>query len=515
MQYTSLLFIFFTFIVFILYYTVPKKAQWIVLLISSLCFYYFNSKQLIIVLLLMTLNTYLFGLLIEKIHQNTKQLDKSTNKAIARFILILSILINISILVYIKYFNFLITNISNLFSMDASTLLHNFLMPIGISYYTLQSISYLVDIYRKRYDAERNVAHLLLYMSYFPQITQGPIPKYETITEQFYKEHKFDYDKMCFSLQLILWGFIKKLVIADRIAIPANAIFNHSDLYRGPIVFFGSLLYGIQIYCDFSGGIDIVRGASELFGIELENNFSQPFFATSIEEFWRRWHITLGAWMRNYVFYPLSLSKVLNALGKKTRKVLGNNIGKKIPAFIAMFIVYFLVGIWHGPSFKYIIYGLYNGGFIMMSILLENTYKTVKDYLKIDDKTSSYRLFQMCRTLVITTIGRLFSRASSSKRAIRMLVSIFYRFFDFSFLVNGTLIKLGLNTANWIILVLFIIILFAVDYIHESNKSIRLLIQEQNILLRWILYFLAIVSLIVFGMYGPAYDASSFIYQYF
>ena len=277
-------------------------------------------------------------------------------------------------LLFFKYFNFFSGNASGLLQRIGIPVVLpalDLMIPIGISFYTLQAIAYMTDVYRGKYRADKNFFKFMLFMSYFPQIVQGPIARYDFLANQLYEGRDMEYKRCTFGIQLILWGYIKKLVIADRLAVPVNEIFNNFNEYTGMLVLLAAIGYGLQVYADFSGGMDIARGVSQVFGIELQLNFKQPYFARSIEEFWRRWHITLGAWMKDYIFYPLSLSKLSGNIGKKARLLFGSSIGKKIPSFIAMFIVYFLVGFWHGAEWKYIFYGIWNGLFIMSGILCE------------------------------------------------------------------------------------------------------------------------------------------------
>ncbi|MBR6185568.1 MAG: MBOAT family protein [Clostridia bacterium] len=386
---------------------------------------------------------------------------------------------------------------------------------MGISFYTLQAIAYLVDIYHGKVQADRNPAKFLLFMSFFPQIIQGPIPRHGHLADQLYEGHAFDYRRLCFGAQLMLWGFIKKLVIAERLAIPVNYLFENYRNYSGPIVFFAVALYGLQVYADFSGGMDIARGVAQMLGIELALNFKQPYYSTSIEDFWRRWHITMGSWMKDYVFYPLSLSKAFTNLSRKSRKILGQFVGKRLPAFLAMFIAYFCVGFWHGANWKCIAYGVWNGCFIMSGILLEGVYQKSREICGINESAVTWRLFRMLRTFVIVSFGRFFSRAADLPTALDMFGRTFKHWRDITFITNGTLLKLGLNNANWIVLSLFVIVLLYVDSRHEKGISFREVFARQPLLFRWAIYIAAILLVLIFGIYGPEYNVANFVYEQF
>lgn len=532
MAFVSGAFILFIAFVTLFYFIVKEEYRWIVLLIASYLFYWINSKYLVFIMLFMTVVAYMTAKIIDhktqydikylKEHADFSSQEKKAyrqkRKLQKRRVLFCGVIVDLGILLFLKYFNFFTGNMNGLLGkagMGAILPTLNFMLPLGISFYTLQAIAYMTDVYRGKYEADNNIFKFMLFMSYFPQIVQGPIARYDKLAAQLYEGHRFEYKRLTFGVQLILWGFIKKLVIADRIAVPVDEIFNNFQNYNGLLVLLAAMGYGLQVYTDFSGGMDIARGISQIFGIDIQLNFKQPYFAKSIEEFWRRWHITLGGWMKDYVFYPLSLSKKFGNLSKSSRKLFGNYIGKKLPSFIAMFFVYFLVGFWHGAEWKYIFYGLWNGVFIMLGILLEDVYNTIKNRLHINENTFSWKGFQMIRTFILCSVGRFFSRAEGTFAAVFMMRMVLNSFFNVAFLVDGTLVELGLNTANWILLFIMIIAVFIVDLAHERGIRIRETIANQGIVFRWFVYYVALFIVLVFGMYGEAYDSASFIYQQF
>ena len=529
MAFVTIEFILFILVVFGVYFAFPKSNRWLVLLIASYVFYVLSSKWLVFVMLATTLLVFFTGRAIGSIYSNRDELvsieesgnadkavikkHKEDAKKKAKGIMLFGALTSLVILIFLKYYGFITGTIDKIAGTDLPKL--NLLLPLGISFYTLQAMAYVIDVYREKIKPDTNPLKFMLFMSYFPQIVQGPIPRHKHLAEQLYEGHDFDYDRFTKGVQLILWGFMKKLIIADKLAIPVASIFNNYDQNWGLIVFLGGVFYGLQVYADFSGGMDIARGVSQVLGIEIEMNFNQPYFSTSVEDFWRRWHITLGGWMRDYVFYPLSLSKMFTNLGKKARKVFGANIGKKIPPFIAMFIVYFLVGIWHGSSWKYAAYGIYNGIFIMFGILLDDVYANGRSKLGIKEESRGWKLFQIIRTFIIVSIGRMMVRAYRFKASLIMFKAMTHRWWDLTFIVDGSLKSLGLNTANWIVLIIALIVLFYVDIKHEQGISMRERIAEKPIYIRWAIFYLAIIIVLIFGVYGPQYDAASFIYEQF
>ena len=531
MAFISLPFIIFITAVTLVYFIVPERSRWIVLLAASYLFFWINSGWLVLVLFANTAAAFFTARAIWSVNEKSrkllkekgaglsaaeKRLYKSRAKSASRRILTAGIILDLGTLLFLKYFNFFAGLSAPLLSRFGFTPLSlDLLLPLGISFYTLQAIGYMIDVSRGKYEPDRHLGRFMLFMSFFPQIVQGPIARHDQLAHQLYEGHGFDYDRLTRGIQLIVWGWMKKSVIADRIAIPTNEIFINNSRYSGALVLFGAMCYGIQVYADFSGGMDIARGVAQIFGIDLELNFRQPYFARSIEEFWRRWHITLGSWMRDYVFYPLSLSKSFGSLGKKARKLFGNNIGKKLPSFLAMFIVYFLVGFWHGPSWKYIVYGIWNGIFIAGGILLADTYDKARALCGIGPDSCTWRVFQIIRTFFICSIGRIFSRAASLRTAMSMLGSMFRSWYRLFFFTDGSLRRLGLSSADWILLAVSIAVLFAADRLHEQNVCIRESIARQNIVFRWIIYLSAVMIILVFGMYGPGYDAAGFIYEKF
>ena len=347
-----------------------------------------------------------------------------------------------------------------------------------------------------------------------PQIVQGPISRYDGLAHQLYEPHKFDYTRTKFGLQLMLWGIFKKMVMADRIMVAVDTIFGNYKQYNGIIIFMGAALYSLQVYCDFSGGIDVARGVAQVLGIDLPENFKRPFFATSIENFWRRWHITLSSWMRDYVFYPLSLSKAFVKIGRKSRERLGSYLGKLFPTFLATMITFTLVGVWHGPDWKFIAYGAYNGLLIFMGILTGPYLDKLIEKYKIRTQNFSWRFFKIIGTFILITIGRYFSRADSFWTAQNMMRWTVLKFNPWVFF-DGTLLNLGLDAKDISVLLLSLLVLLVVGIFQESGVSLRERIAQQNLVFRWSLYLVAIFSVIILGIYGSAYHNIDFIYEGF
>lgn len=353
-----------------------------------------------------------------------------------------------------------------------------------------------------------------LFVSFFPQIVQGPISRYNELAAQLTESHQFNAQQIKYGAQLILWGLFKKLVIADRIAIAVDIVFHNYTQLSGLTLFAGSFFYCIQIYCDFSGGIDIARGASSMLGIELPINFSRPFFATSIADFWRRWHITLSSWLREYVFYPLSLSRSFARLGKQTRRIFGSYLGKLIPIFLAMLITFMLVGIWHGANWKYVAYGLYNGGLLFLGILLDPLLTRLVARARINPEWFAWRLVKMAGTTFLVVIGRFFAHSADLLTALRMIKRAF-KTLNLQALFDGTFLNLGLDGKEWGVLAVALFILLVAGILQEKGYKLREKIAGQNIAVRWAFYYTAIFIIIIFGLYGIKYSATDFIYMGF
>lgn len=533
MAYTSISFLVFLAAVLLVYYIVPKRFQWAVLLIASYTFYLFSGVAQCAFIIGTTVVTYFSALLMQKkrnaykaklaeigegITREQKQALKKQLGQQIRKVQFTSVIAVLLVLAIVKYLNYLIGNINTVFTLlkyDTTIPLVNMIVPLGISFYSFQAMGYLIDIGRGRYEAERHFGRLALFLSFFPTIVQGPINRYGDIGQQFAAEHKFDYDNFKFGAQLMLWGFFKKMVIADRAAPAVAEIFGaHYSQYNGSIYFFGMLMYALQIYCDFSGGIDIARGAAQMLGINLPQNFERPYFSTSVADYWRRWHITLGAWMREYVFYPVMLSKPVAKFSKSLRKSGKTKLAKIIPSVITSFVVFFLIGIWHGANWKYVAFGLYNASVVAGGVALAPTFKKLTEKLKINTKAFSWKLFCIVRTFLTLGISKILVKSPGLKAGLHIIKCVFTQVdLDFIFGLDGKIFTLGIDEKNMFILFVAVLILFTVSVLQENGMQVRQTLSKQNIVFRWLIYFAALIFILVFGVYGPSYSAADFIYQ--
>ncbi len=535
MALNSLTFLWFLAIVLIFYYSIPKKFQWAVLLVASYGFYIAGGGWNVFYVLATTAFTYCAGLLMQNIRDKfqqellhlgesvTKEDKREMKKAVSakiHLIQVLTVLVNLGVLAYMKYLNFFIGNLNDIFALfrwDSSIPLVNVIIPLGLSYYTFNSIGYLVDVGRGKLDAERHIGKFALFVSFFPSIVQGPLFRYGDVGKQLGSPHDFDYKNLKYGAELILWGFFKKMVIADRMAIIAGNIFNPDfTAYNGGHIFFGVLAYSFQIYCDFSGGVDITRGAAQMMGIDLPLNFERPFFATSMANFWQRWHMSLGAWMREYVFYPVMLSKPVTALSKNFRKKYGPYMAKLVPSVAAPMVVFFLIGIWHGLTWQYIINGLYNAILISSSVAMAPVFKWMAEKLKVNTESFGFRVFQILRTFLLLCISRVIVKAPSLGEAWKMIWAMFTDF-DFGFItgVTGEIYTYGVGEKEMRLLFICLLVLLVIGILQESGIKIRESLSKQNVVFRYSLLLILLFAVIIFGVYGPGYDASSFIYGAF
>lgn len=502
MSINSLAFVIFVTLGVTFYYLIPKKYQWCALLAVSYIYYIANGRGLVIFLLVTTVTTWQSGLL----------LSKTANDSRRRTITACTLIFNFGILGVLKYTNFLIFNVNQITRGEISFV--SFALPLGISFYTFQSMGYLLDVCWRKQEAERSLLKFALFVSFFPQILQGPIARHSRLAGQLYEEHRIDPVRMERALWRILWGFFKKMVIADNALYFVNALFDDYQKYSGLAVF-SVLAYSLQLYGDFSGGIDVVIGIGELFGIKMDENFRQPYFAVSISDFWHRWHITLGTWMKDYVFYPISLSGWMDRFKKFCRKRFGKQIARTLPIAVANVIVFLVVGIWHGAAWKYIAYGFYNGIIIGVSGMLTNTFRDMKKKAGIRKDSAGFHLFQVVRTFVLVNISWFFDRADTVGQAFAMMRNAVTRFSPAEIL--SVPVGPGGSTNFTVIAILIILLgsaaLFAVSWLRETGRDVAAWIMMRPWAVRAIVYLAMLMTLPALGQ--PPAITGGFIYAQF
>ena len=509
----------------VLYKIIPKKYRYVFLLLLSLAFFVYSSKIRIIYLLMSIGSIYGCALgmnkldekrdkILESAEKEEKKQIKKKYKSKKKLLLILCILFNVSFLFvfkYLRFFTLLSNRLLGLFNINPNFKPLKFLAPLGISFYTLTALSYLIDVYNNKVSAEKNFLKVALYVSFFPQIVEGPINSYSADTQTLFEGNDPTYKGFCFGYQRILFGLFKKIVIADRLNIAVKITFAQYAHITGFTTMIGVIAYTVMLYAEFSGTMDIVLGTGELFGVKLPENFRQPFFSKNVSEFWTRWHISLGTWFRNYIFYPVSLSKGMKKLTMSARKKLGNHFGPLISGAVALFCVWFLNGLWHGAGLTFLLFGMYHFVLILMGNIFEPIIIKGCDKLHINRNHIVYRILQSIKMCMFIFIGELIFRAPRVKVALYMIKNIFtnFRFRKVEFL------GLKLDNQDWLILLVSIIVLLVIGLLKEKKVDVREEISKKNIVLRWSLYYALILAIIIFGAYGTGYVPMDPVYADF
>lgn len=498
----------------VIYFNISKEFQWIVLLCASLMFYSTWGGLQIFYLGAAVLIAWGTALAISAMQQKTAEkmagisfADRKEKAAFQkrerkkwRRVLIVGIAAVLGILVFVKLDKF--------FEIEGLSLI----VPLGISYYTLSLVGYMADVYWRKEHAEKNPFRLLLFAAYFPKIIEGPISKHKNTAAQLFEPHAFDYERFCFGLQRTLFGYFKKLVIADRLSIFADSVFGSYTQQHGAILFLAALASALQMYCDFSGCMDIALGVSDALGISLEENFNHPFFSKTVSEFWRRWHMSLNAWFRDYLFMPIVVSPSFIRRSAKLQKKCGKQTGKALMNILPLLLVWTLTGLWHGTGVNYLLWGAYWALLMILSGLLEGPLKEVTAMLQIPVTSRIWKGYQCLRTLLLFTICRVIAAQSTPAAAGVILLKILTDFAPRT-LAGGVLFEQGLNAAELVLVLLSLCFLWYVSAMQEKGVVFRERIGALPIGARWVLYFGAIAIVLIFGVYGASYDASAFVYQ--
>lgn len=447
-----------------------------------------NPKYAILILT-STVITYLSGIYIEKSNRQGNGRKK--------IFVTLSFVSNLAILIGFKYFNFLNENFALLFKnigLEWTLPSLNILLPVGISFYTFQALSYTMDVYRGTIPATHHFGKYALFVSFFPQLVAGPIEKSTNLLPQFDKANKFDYQRIKDGLIIMAWGFFKKMVIADRLAILVNTVYANPSNYAGFELTIATLFFAVQILCDFSGYTDIAIGAAKVLGYDLMRNFKRPYFSKSVPEFWRRWHISLGAWFRDYLYFPLGGSRV--SKWKKYRNVM---------------IVFLVSGIWHGASWNFLIWGFLHGIYQIIDLLMTPSVNAVIAHFKINTNTFIYRLYKVLLTFSLVTVAWVFFRADSFDDAIYVVKNLFV--FNPEVIVDGDIYKLGLVWREFKIAIIAILVLLGANLIERKYDPLDLL-RRQPLISRWIFYIVLVLYILFYGIYGSD-EKAAFIYFQF
>lgn len=519
-------------VVVVLYAVTPRRARWAVLLAASYVFFFWLSRELILALVVSTLSIYLAGLglgaLIER-RQAAVKAAKSGKREIRaayarkmKLVMAAGLLVNFGLLAAFKYLHFFASVIDGalgVFGIVLNTELPVWAAPIGISFYTLMAGSYLIDVYRGTVQADRNLGRVALFLGFFPQIMEGPICRYGQTADQLMAGAPVTRANLYAGTLRMLWGLGKKMIVADRLNAFVKPVFSDYTAYDGGIIALGAVLYTVQLYCDFSGTMDVALGMGRIFGVSLPENFRQPFFSRTAAGFWQRWHITLGTWLRDYIYYPVSLSKPLKKLTSKARKRFGNRYGPLLASSAALFCVWFGNGLWHGAGSQYIFFGLYYFVLIVAGSLIEPTAVRLAERAGISRDSAGYRAFQIARTLVVIVVGELFFRAEGLDAGLAMFGAMVCDFNPAS-LVDGSVFGvgvsgIGLDGHDLAIVLAFVVLMLVVGLIRERDVSITERVAAWPLPARWALWYALFFAVIIFGAYGTAYAPVDPMYAQF
>lgn len=522
MSYNSFAYLFlFLGAVWLLWAVLPRRMRPGVLLAASLFFYWATARRYIVYLLVLAAVAWVVGRQLGRLDalyaETGPDLPAPKRKALKKKVAVLrgstlaaGTAVLLGALLWLKYLPFAAKSwaaLSARISWIPTFTVPAYVQPLGISFFTLMGISYLVDVSHGTVPAAPRYWQVLSYLCFWPHVVEGPFDRAGALLPALTQPGAPSYDGFRFGIQRIVWGMFKKVVIADRANMYVKAVFDDWTQYSGAAVVVGTLLYTLQLYAEFSGCMDIVLGSAELFNIPLAENFRQPFFSRSIGEFWRRWHITLGAWLREYVFQPLVVSKPLMRFGKFCRTRFGAEAGRRWPVWLSLGVTWALIGLWHGAGWIYLVYGLYYFGLQFLGEACEPALVRLLPALPRWRQTRAWRLFQMLRTFVLVNFGMLLFRANGVRAALDMLRSLPVRY-------QGSLL-IKLDARDMAVLVVGAVLLLAVDLLHERGHHLRRELAARPLPLRWAVYIGGVLAVMIFGAYGDNYDPAAFIYAQF
>ena len=482
MLFNSFGFLVFFPIVVCVYFLIPEKMRYLWLLAVSYYFYMCWNAEYALLLLFSTAVTYFGALAVERFQAK-------------KVFLAMTVCANLAVLFVFKYFDFALDNLNEILTglhMTPVTPGFGLLLPVGISFYTFQALGYTIDVYRKEIRAEKNFLRYALFVSFFPQLVAGPIERSKNLLEQLKTGKRFDYMRMRKGLIIMLWGYFLKLVIADRAAIFVNAVYGDTDLYGGMYLFVASLLFAVQIYCDFAGYSTIARGAAMVMGFRLTENFEAPYFAKSVAEFWRRWHISLSGWFRDYLYIPL-----------------GGNRKGTLRKYLNLMLVFLASGLWHGAAWNYVVWGGLNGAYQVAGGCLR-AWREKWNWSRKKGLKDGHPVI----TFILIDFSWIFFRADNVQSAFENIGSIL-TMRNFDILTNGELFTLGLNRYHFLFLLFAIFLLWTADFFRYKNVDIFTWIEERNVAVRYGIYLCLFCMVVLFGIYGVGYEASQFIYFQF
>lgn len=524
LSYNKISFLIFLLLFFLLYFCIRgRKGKQIVILAGNLVFYLWSGFAAFLIVLVTAAVLYLSSKQIEKIYRGYEEekktctpkeqvlLLKKYKKRTIRWTIAALVLI-LGVWIYTKAGRLAGFGVTDTFAgwMQGSGII----VPLGISYYTLSAVGYLLDVYWRKTKAEHNFFLLFACMTYFPHIVQGPIARYDKMAAQMQNLPAFDYNRVVFGLQRMLWGYIKKLMVADRLAVFTQTVFGAPQDYAGVQIALAAIFSLLQIYADFSGCMDIVGGISEVVGIESDLNFRQPFFSKSAAEYWRRWHITLGAWFKDYIYMPVYMSPWFLRTSNTVRKKYGKAAGQLFATACISLVIWICSGLWHGTGWNYMIWGLYWYVWIVLEEAAGKYSVRLGNWLHLYGSAQFDQVSQMVRIFITATVGRMLTVTDSLEHFVQLWECMFSELRLWSFF-DGSFYTYGLDQKDFQVAVAGVFMIFLVDLLHERGVAVRKTIAGQLLIFRWIIYYTAIFAVILCGMYGPSLEGVNFLYGNF
>lgn len=498
MLFNSIDFLIFFPIVVLVYFILPNKIKYLWLLAASYYFYMCWNAKYALLILASTIITYASGLLIEKI--KCSDFDTSKQKVLKKCVVAGSFIINLGILFYFKYINFALDILTRIFAkvhVQLNAPVFDIILPVGISFYTFQALSYTMDVYRDEIYAEKNFFRYALFVSFFPQLVAGPIERSKNLLKQLAVSKKFNFGYAREGLLLMIWGFFLKIVLADRIAVFVDTIYGDYISYPGYYLILATVLFAVQIYCDFSGYSTIAMGAAKVLGISLMENFDAPYISLSVADFWRKWHISLTSWFKDYLYIPLGGSRK-----GQFRKYLN-----KISVFLVS-------GLWHGASFSFIVWGGLNGIYQIVGEILHPIRNKLVAILHLNRESLGHKLACIVGTFILVDFSWIFFRANGFMEALHIIHSMMTVKNPW-ILFDGSIYNCGLDIKNFWLMIICIGILIFADFCKHKKIVIRDVIANQDYWFRWLFIALAVAGILLFGKWGPSFDKANFIYFQF
>ena len=484
MLFNSTHFLLFFLIVTTLYFALPYNKRWLLLLLSS-CYFYMAFVPIYIFILGFTIIVdYIAGIYIENAQGKRRKL-----------FLIFSLIANIGVLTIFKYYNFINENFSFLlqgFALKNPLPYLSILLPIGLSFHTFQAMSYTIEVYKGHQKAERHFGIYSLYVMFYPQLVAGPIERPQNLLHQFREKFDFDYDRVTSGLKLMAWGLFKKVVIADRLAIAVDTVYNNPTHYNSISLIIATVFFSFQIYGDFSGYSDMAIGIARVMGFKLMTNFNKPYQSRTISEFWKRWHISLSTWFKDYLYISL-----------------GGNRVTVIRRYFNLFVVFFVSGLWHGANWTYVVWGAIHGFYMVFALVTYNIRNKINKFLFLDDLP----FLSVITTFVLVAFAWIFFRANNVSSAFYIAMHIFTGLPQLikELLMHHSVIEyFGLNKSDMILSVLLIVILEIIQY-YKNRNNIIVKVFQRSIYFRWSVYCMLLVSIMLLGVF----DERQFIYFQF